>query len=424
MSKRYYCLICILLFLASCISCSSSKKGDIIGDINCPIIDTLSNSLKASEIKKVNIFFDASGSMKAFMPSSKESSELQILIPDVISHLKTEFPNSVNFYPIYDTSSKLKSIDLITAENNILYSKFPQMAGDTYLPKMFESIYKGFLEKETVNIFISDCIYSPNSKEKKQIDQTTKEIREPIQPFTKEYFTTTYCLFSKYNKIENSPYYIYIIGTPENNHVIEKIVEKTIITNGQKFEQTNFGLKYKEPYYSILPYTDNMPKWLSNPCTNLNGAFANIVTQNWTPGVDSLKFWIGINLNDFPKYATTNGYLDSNIVLSIKSGKAKILSISKNKPEGLNTDDNEIANKSTHFIHLLINQLDENENSVQISLKYSTPNWISDYNQNISETNGQKTFGLKKLMTGFYDAYYTDVNPLFFRNINISINKQ
>jgi hypothetical protein len=134
----------------------------------CPKVDTTIKTLSQPSIKKVNIFFDASGSMTGYIPATQPSTELQIIIPDIISRLKTKYPNSITFYPIYNSNLPMKLMNLEEAQNKILYGGLTQSTGDTYLPSMLDSVYKNYLSPDAVNIFISDCIYSPNNKQKKQ----------------------------------------------------------------------------------------------------------------------------------------------------------------------------------------------------------------------------------------------------------------
>lgn len=429
MRKSLLPIIALLFLLSSCggNKCKISQEmltDNKLDESYCPQIDSTITTLPQSSIKKVNIFFDASGSMAGFMPASKPSSEMQILIPDIISKLKTEYSNSVTFFPIYNSSSPMKSMDVNDAETKIIYGNLAQNGGDTYLPTMLDSVYKTYFSSDAVNIFISDCIYSPKEKEKKQAEQATKEIRETINPYAKEYFTSAFCLFSKFNKIPNSPYYLIVFGKPENNHVIEKLIVDAIKIKNQKFEQVNFGLKYNQPYYSVLPYTDNSPNCIANPCENLKGACANVTVQNWKDEGDSASFWIALDLKKLPSYSTTQTYLDSNLTLTMQKGTAKILSVTSTAPKGLDKDDKTIADNSSHFIHVQVSELEDCATTIHIGLKFSTPKWINTLNQTETETNGEKTFGLERMMNGFSEAYSQDKGAYFFNNLNVSLIKQ
>lgn len=391
----------------------------------CPIIDTTIKALPNPSIKEINIFIDASGSMTGFMPTTKPSTEFQILIPDIISKLETEFIGKINIYPIYNSNSPMKKSSSVSdVHNGIIYGTLAQKAGDTYIPTMLDSIYKGYFNPYAVNIFFSDCIYSPRNTEKKQAEQATREIRETISNYTKNYFTSVFCLFSQFNKISNSPYYLIVFGKPENNHHVENIIVNSITTKKQNFHQTNFGLQYNKPFYSVLPYTENSPNCYANPCTNLNNAFVNVEVQNWNAESDTMSFWIALDLKELPSYAQTKNYLDSNLVLTMQKGTAEITKITTSAPKGIDKDDKEIADKSTHFVHIKVSSFEECATTIHLELKYATPNWISELNQTDSESNGDKTFGLERLMNGFAEAYKQEKTTYFFNNLNVSLIKK
>jgi hypothetical protein len=418
-----------LFFLVGCVGseCKISQEmleANALDEHYCPKVDSNVQTLSPPSVKHVNIFFDASGSMAGYMPIDKPSSGLQIIIPDIISRLKTQYSNRVTFYPIYNSNLQMKSMNVEEAQDKILFGRLTQNSGDTYLASMFDSIYKGYSSSDVVNIFISDCVYSPKSSEKKQAEQATKEIRETISSYTKDFHTSAFCLYSKYLKIDSSPYYLIVFGKPENNRQIENIVSKSLNDNGQRFEEVNFGLKYNSPYYSILSYTDKSANCIANPCETLKGAFANITVQNWNSQSDSLSFWIAVDLKEYPSYATSQNYLDSNIIVTMEKGTSKILSITNEPPKGLEKDDKPITDKSTHYIHVKVSQLEDCAASIHLALKFSNPGWIKQLNEEVEDNNHKKTFGLERMMLGFQQAYNPDGKAYFFKNLNVSLIKQ
>ncbi len=173
-----------------------------------------------------------------------------------------------------------------------------------------------------------------------------------------------------------------------------------------------------------MAYTDHSSNCTPNPCDNLNGACANVSVQNWHDEGDSMSFWIGVDLKDFPSYATTQSYLDSNLNLSIQKGAAQILSITKNPPKELNRDDKTITDGSSHFIHVRVSELQDCATTLHLSFKYSSPKWIDTLNYDgDEESNSQVTKGLKKMINGFNEAYNQN-DAYFFNSLNVSLIKQ
>ena len=125
-----------LIFITGCIENNYKITKELLTENKldenyCPIIDTTIKALPSPSIKEINIFIDASGSMTGFMPKEKPSSSFQILIPDIISKLETEFNGKVNIYPIYNSNSPMKSLPVSSVHNGIIYGTLAQKAGNT-----------------------------------------------------------------------------------------------------------------------------------------------------------------------------------------------------------------------------------------------------------------------------------------------------
>jgi PBP1b-binding outer membrane lipoprotein LpoB len=109
MKQLYSIILLSAILLSSCgggHNCKDDCAANGLDENCCPKVDSTIKALDKPSIKKINIFFDASGSMTGYMPSSKPSSAMQLLIPDIISRLKTQYPNTITFYPIYRVSLK------------------------------------------------------------------------------------------------------------------------------------------------------------------------------------------------------------------------------------------------------------------------------------------------------------------------------
>jgi len=427
-------LMLIILMVLGCSqdTCEVSDKICVDKGLDedcCPRSSNLSQSPGQPSIRKVNLFFDASGSMAGYMPSSQPSTMLQMLIPDLISRLKSEYPDGISFYPIYNSSSSLSPMDISQAEQQMREGRLSRQTGDTYLPAMLDTIYRNFLHPEAVNIFISDCIYSPAKGQKKQAEQAAKEIREDINRYAGSFYTTVFCLrseFLRYKKnlqVNKSPYYLLVFGKPENNHEVEQIIVRAVDALRQPFDLVHYGWKWAPPHYSILQYTDQTGNCIINPCNSCGGAFANIVVEDERPKDEPIRFWIGLDLTKYPSYATSPQYLKSNLVLTISQGSARILDIKGKAPETLAKDDQAIARSVTHFIQIEISEIADCIASLDIALKFSRPGWITQLNENELEENREKTFGLERMMNGFEQAYNSG-EAYFFRGLRISFTKQ
>jgi len=423
----------LLLMLMSCHNtCEVDKTvalADGLDENYCPKVDT---TLKLAEpsIAQVNIFLETSGSMSGYMPLSDPATDFQKNIATILADLNLKYTNHVTFYSIFNSNTPFLKLENGVAKEKILKGAF-SWSGSTYLPVMLDSIIRGYSKNNTVNIFISDCIYSPEKNDKKESELASSDIRTIVSPLIDSSSITTFCLFSDFrakvgtaNISNKSPYYLIVQGKLENCHEIERLLIKSFKQSSQLPAEINFGLKYSMPYYSVLPYTGTTSNFIANPCESFKGAFVSIQAISLAHENDSMKFWIGINLKDLPFYAVEQKYLDSNLVLTLNKGNAEILAISDKAPKDLASDDKPIANNSTHFILVKISQLDDCLSTMSVGLKYSRPSWVSLLNEKKDENNRDKTFGLENIVQGFEQAYYPDGKAWFFNNMNISLLKK
>jgi len=244
----------------------------------CPKIDSTDLFLPASSIKEINIFLETSGSMEGYMPNLEPATNFQKIIPTIIEKIGILYPNKLNFYSIFDTKHPFSKLNIPTAREKILYGKF-EWNGNTYIPEMLDSVSR-YLDYKSVNLFISDCIYSPVQEDKKQMEMTKTDIWKIVSKNANSFSTTFFCLYSEFISevfpSNNSPYYIVLQGAPQNIRLIESIIYQSINDAKQEFKEIYFGLKYARPYYSVLPYSETSANFIAMPCSLFNDAFISI----------------------------------------------------------------------------------------------------------------------------------------------------
>jgi hypothetical protein len=415
--------ICIAVF-SNCGKDANSEVATSTGD--CPQSDSISSAavLKVS-IGKVNVFLETSGSMSGYMPNSEPATEFQKLIPDLVSILNTQYKQGVNFYSIYNSETNFKKLDISNARNKVLRGDF-SWSGSTYLPVMLDSINQ-YLREDAVNIFITDAIYSPENADQKSTILAATDIREKIAPYVGSYSLVSFCILSEFrnrqNKSVRSPYYLLIQGKPENVQDVASLVSETILRNDQSFEDLNLGWPKQNIYYSILPYTETTPNFTAELGEGYNDTFARL--SNISLQDDSLSFWMGINLNNLPAYVKSESYLKNNLSLSMDRGTSKITAIQKQLPNA-DQDDKCIVKNCSHFIRIRIDEMNTPATSLILSLKYSTPDWVTRFNESNldNEMNREKTFGLTRIVSGYEQAYLQSDNSYFFKGLTIPLTKE
>jgi len=420
----------IFLVLFVCLSCNSNKCRQLCSDKGlddncCPKIDSTTLVISAAKFDKINIFIETSGSMAGYMPASKPATEFQILITDILSKLNSKFSGKVSIYYMAEQNKPCIRIDFAKAKNDVLNGDFI-WSGSTYIPSMLDSV-SDYLKNNSVNVLVSDFIYSPQKGKSKITEIASSDIYSLVTPFNK-YSASFICLFSEYrssicankNPTDKSPYYLLVQGKAENIRVVESVLYESIAKSNSEYKEINFGLNYKMPFYSVLPYTETTSNFIANSCASFQDAFVSIQEINES----KIEFWLGLDLNDFPEYSKTNEYLRQNLEIQLENGVFEIVTIEKLPYSNIVADDKQIAQKCTHIVKLKISNLSECVSVLSLSLKCALPDWRKTLNENIAENNREKTFGLEKIISGFEQVYCPKQSEYFFKNLPISLIKE
>jgi hypothetical protein len=429
--KYLYIFIFIGLLLNSCgYNCKKNCLNYGLDQNCCPPIDSTVAKLNAPFLEQVNVFLETSGSMAGYMPSSGSATEFQKLIIDIIERLNSQFDEKLHIYYMTESDKPCKSTGFGIARDDILFGRFSRWSGTTYIPIMLDSI-NNYKSTSSVNILISDFIYSPEKGLKKYTEIAGSTFYSIVNKI-RGYSTSFVCLYSEYrssicsneNPTFNSPYYLFLLGEQENVNLINEMIFKSIKKQNAQYEFIEFGFKYSNLYYSVLPYTETSANFIAMPCENFENSFLSIQEIDLRNAIDSLSFWVGINLSSLPTYTHANDYLEKNLEYSIKNGNAKIVKIQKLPYQNTDTDDLSIANKCTHLLKFQISGVTECVSILELSLHYSRPVWINELNEDNDENHRSKTFGLKKVISGFEQSYYPNDKNVLFENLQIVLIKK
>ena len=95
--------------------------------------------------------------------------------------------------------------------------------------------------------------------------------RLPSSSFTIRLYTLPKLLFEKLL----NPFYFLIQGKQENVNVIKKGMIKASERLKYKYDYLEFGNKYSNIYYTVLPYTEASTNFIALPCEQFNNAYIN-----------------------------------------------------------------------------------------------------------------------------------------------------
>lgn len=427
----FFYMLALSTYLSGCggsqsISLTQSDCQDKNLDLNCfPKPDSNKVKISSPHIRTINVFVETSLSMSGYMPAKDSATEFQTIIPEIISSLNTAYPQKINFYSIYDSKVAYTKLNLDTSRNRILAGRF-NWNGNTYLPDMLDTVMKKYLKGDVVNVFVSDCIYSPETKDKKATSLAVTDIRDETIPMTKDYSTIMVALSSRFvtkKKItQNSPYYMIIQGKAENLAPVKNHILTSIERYHGQHNELNFERPQKNPGYSALPYTDKTSNFSAESATTYNGAYIKL-DQIDLNTIKDLSFWVGIDLKNLPAFAQSTDYLKKNLIPVVDQGIAILIDVRNSPPDNLSADDKTLVGKYTHFIKIKLTDLTGDVGALKLSLKYTRPKWVHDQGETdpAKENIRNKTLGLEKLVTGYEEAYGLDKEYYFFNNITFSL---
>lgn len=384
------------------------------------------NPIKKKLLSNINFFIETSGSMKGYMSPTSGATEFQQLLPDFLRRINDE--TVLNSYSIFDSKSIFKKENFrLLVESKIPKGGF-SWSGDTYIPTIIDSIGK-YLSPNSVNVFVSDCIYSPEPGNAGNTAQEISQIRSVFNPVAKNFATSIFSLKSKfYHKgrpVVLSPYYLILQGNPDNLAAVRKMLLQSIATFSQSFSEINFGFPYFQPYYSILPYTEASGSFIGDKNLKANN-YESISDVEFIKGTAN-QFWLALDLSSYPLFASDTTYLNNNLSLVCDNGTAKIIVI-KSALSSVKQNEQGIAQRCSTYLRIEFSEFYKPIDNIKLSLKSTNPRWISLLNSDdlsTSESNRTLTYGLSNIITGIDQAYNKDgVAKYFIKDLQFQLKRK
>lgn len=270
-----------------------------------------------------------------------------------------------------------------------------------------------------VSILVSDCIFSPGRQyqAKDNADEyivaqqigikshiVEKLAKNPdfsivVMRLTSQFNGIYYNKFDERQQINNErPFYMWLMG---DRAYLKTILDEVALTQIKGKGVQNLFMISKP--VSAVPYNISLPQ-PGNGKYEIAKSEQNAITNAKTDGKGgNSRFQVGISV-DFSNILLPDEYLmnPDNYVVSNKAYGVEIT-----KYSGPN------QGRYTHTIKLNLLQPVLSKGTVKISLKNTLPQWINDYTDesglDIHSVGAmEKTYGLKYLLGGVYDAYASD----------------
>lgn len=390
-------------------------------DVDSPVANST-----AAELPKcnVNVYIENSASMDGYVKGATEfESSLYSYLSDIglADFCQSLNLNYINSKPLPQPDDVRDFIEKLEPDS------FRRKGGDrstTDISNLFQLIMSE-QGKDDISILVSDFVFSPGRKDaseyltNQQIGIKTHFVNRLKED--PDYSAILYRLTSKfdgkyYNKFDrptqingDRPFFIWLLGNKDQLQRLTKEIKKENM-KGHGVDHTFCISKVtSKTSYGILP----MPRigtFQLDP-TDVKTSIKNAKIDK--KAVDS-KFVVSFGV-DYSGYLLEDSYLTDPQNYDVNN-KAYIIEIGKN------------TNPSSSYTHIIKLKLDPSQpvisrGSIKVSLLKKSAPWAEQFTDNEGEdvnADGamEKTFGLKTLVDGVYDAYKADSNYASF-TINI-----
>ena len=375
----------------------------------------------------IKVFVENSGSMDGYV---KGATDFENAVYSYLSDLqladlgvKNDSISSKNSMELYYINSKVLPFapDVKAFINALEPTVFRQRGGNRGTSDMSEIIDTILAQTEDndVSVFVSDCIFSPGNQYRvrdnadeyivaQQIGIKShiveKLAKKPdfsivVMRLTSQFNGIYYNKFDERQQINNErPFYMWLMG---DRAYLKTILDEVALTQIKGKGVQNLFMISKP--VSAVPYNISLPQ-PGNGKYEIAKSEQNAITNAKTDGKGgNSRFQVGISV-DFSNILLPDEYLmnPDNYVVSNKAYGVEIT-----KYSGPN------QGRYTHTIKLNLLQPVLSKGTVKISLKNTLPQWINDYTDesglDIHSVGAmEKTYGLKYLLGGVYDAYASD----------------
>ena len=372
----------------------------------------------------VNIYIENSASMYGYV---KGVTEFEQSIYSYISDIKlADFCSSLNLN--YINSEILRQSDDVSDFIEKLEPSTFKIKGGDHSTTDISNLFQKIMDEQGENdiaILVSDFVFSPGRKDASEY-LTNQQIGIKSHFATRlktnpDYAAVLYRLVSKfegnyYNKFDqptlikaDRPFFIWLLGNKDQlQRLTTEVRKENMKGHGVDHTFCISKMSVATPY-GILP----MPRigtFQIDPA-NVKTSILKAKTDNKAVGS---KFVVSFGI-DYSGFLLEDSYLTDPANYEVNN-KAYAVEISRN------------PNTSSSYTHIIKLKLDPSQpvisrGSIKVSLLKKSAPWAEEFTDNDGEDINaegamEKTFGLKTLIDGVYDAYKADATYASF-TINI-----
>lgn len=410
--KRIFILL--FAFFICCVACNnkSTHYQQYIPPKNNKFTPKVANE---SPIR-VNIFVENSGSMLGYV---RQGNEFDRAISNLLTELELqEIVKGVNIHKYYINSKPFEQKKVSTAQfikglsiRNA--TTFKGSTGTTSVCALLDTVFRR-TPKNTLSIFVSDCIISPGKNDASKFIGAEKDAIKLLAKRQCENgkAVVVYRLVSSFNgkfydcqddvKQINStrPFFIWVIGDKSTIvNYLKKIPDSKLTEGGLKNRYVFFKVPSQTPKYVIQSTNEGVVV----DASHIKKAKLNKDTK-------SLRIRVAV---DMSSVSLLDKYLLDAKNYTMSNKYYKVVKIAK-----------KAGNGTTH-VFTIDTYTQVTPTTLSISLKNQLPGWVKQYsipNNRCSDVFSQldKTYAFEDIMTGMYQGYNSTSGNLLSFKININ----
>ena len=405
-------LLC--LFSIFLLSCGNSKNinphnyvlfDDNGGLKNCPAPDPIYKT------GKIKCFIESSGSMAGFFQANKITG----FKSDVWSVLN-EFYDKIDSVRLFrDSSEPVEKMALANFRRNMNAGNF-RFAGSTQIPQMLKDVVLS-LGKNDVGMFISDMKYSPmGSQADILLTQYGTDVKNVIKntpyAFSIIGLTSSY-ITGRGKTVENSPYYIILIGNDLPVNKMKQKIMQSIRKENLLGEISFYRKDFPTPMYTLLANRGIVNGITYESDNKLYYTIGDINKES------DVTFYLAADFTKLPYYLfSDNKQLMQQLEVKADGARATVEELTDSASFDFGNGSREAANKvhATHFIKIKVSDILDGATQVTLSVKRKEAGWVSAVCGAKYETEYNKTISFEQLMSGLKDAYNTEKQSKYYYN--------
>ena len=374
-------------------------------------------SVHVQPIQDINVYLENSGSMDGYVKGNTGFEQsiyaylTELQIGKLVDTLNLNYINSQVIPLGHDVETFIHNIEPVD------FRKHGGNLGTSDIAIVLDSILKRHHEHD-ISIFISDCIISPGSKYASSpqnlnsylLEQRTKIKKSFVQSLerSKGNLSVVICQLTSsfdgkfYNKVDypkyykgNRPFYIWIIGSTSHiKQMLDKAALESLKGNGADLDNVCTLVSSSKGFdYRVLltPRLGSFDLDRTAPKTTI----CDIRKESKGQQKGMFMFSVGVNLNQLP--------LDKSYLMDIANYEVS------NKDYTLSVKEQKTGRYP--YIFNLSSKIASRGN-ITIMLKKQFPQWVEERtdllgDDLVKDNATDKTYGLKYLIEGVYEAFKT-----------------